>query len=164
MIVARHKVGLGIHLDHRTFFWRDEHADQPFGGNATGFLGGLGQTLLAQPVDRGLHVAIGLGERGLAIHHARAGLVAQVLHHRGGDICHLTIPYRSPWPGSPRPSTSCFSNRRKTWMPGTRPGMTQNYSATNSFALAIQLWMRPGSPTSSPIFSASAWLSSASCE
>ena len=39
-----------------------------------------------------------------------------------------------------------------------------SYSATNSFALAIQLATRVGRPTSSPIFSASASPSSASCE
>src|SRR5207302_6904545 len=34
-------------------------------------------------------------------------------------------PIMTPsWPGSSRPSTSCFLQRRKTWMSGTRPGMT----------------------------------------
>ena len=28
------------------------------------------------------------------------------------------------WPGLARPSTSCFSDARKAWMPGTRPSMT----------------------------------------
>ena len=31
---------------------------------------------------------------------------------------------KSSWPGLSRPSTSSFSSRAKTWMPGTRPGMT----------------------------------------
>src|ERR1700737_4934296 len=30
----------------------------------------------------------------------------------------------SSWPGLTRPSTSFFEIERKTWMPGTRPGMT----------------------------------------
>src|SRR5205807_490830 len=60
-----------------------------FGRDPPGFLRGLRETLLAQPVDRGFHVAARLTERGLAVHHARAGLLAQILHHRGGDICHL---------------------------------------------------------------------------
>jgi hypothetical protein len=28
------------------------------------------------------------------------------------------------WPGSSRPSTSSLMRPRKTWMPGTSPGMT----------------------------------------
>jgi hypothetical protein len=92
VIVARDEVGLGIDLDHRALVARDDMPIRPFGGDAAGLLGGLRQALLAQPVDRGLHVAVGLAERGLAIHHARAGLLAQVLHHRGGDICHCRIP------------------------------------------------------------------------
>ena len=56
-------------------------ADQTFRRDAAGLLGGLGEALGAQPIDRGLHVALGLVERRLAIHHARAGLLAQVFHH-----------------------------------------------------------------------------------
>ena len=88
MLVARNEVGLGIDLDHGAFILPHHMADQAFGGDAPGFLGGFRQPLLAQPIDRGLHVAAGLGERGLAVHHARAGRLAQVFHHFGGDICH----------------------------------------------------------------------------
>ena len=75
-------------------FTRD--ADQAFGGDAAGLLGGLRQALLAQPVDRRLHVAVGLAERGLAIHHARAGRVAQLFDHLCGDVCHRphSVPVR----------------------------------------------------------------------
>ena len=38
----------------------DGDADQAFGGDAAGLLGGLGEALLAQPVDCALHVAFGL--------------------------------------------------------------------------------------------------------
>src|SRR5262245_51156186 len=72
--------------------------DQPFRGDATGFLGGLGEALGSEPIDRGLHVAAGLAERGLAIHHACAGLVAQVLHHGRGNRrhCRLCVYSLSP--------------------------------------------------------------------
>src|SRR5882724_1498984 len=33
------------------------------------------------------------------------------------------------WPGLSRPSTSCWSHARKTWMPGTSPGMTKQHAA-----------------------------------
>ena len=61
LIVARDEVGLRIDLDHDALGAADDDADQAFGGDAAGLLGGLGQALLAQPVDRGLHVAVGLG-------------------------------------------------------------------------------------------------------
>src|SRR5882762_2157458 len=33
------------------------------------------------------------------------------------------------WPGLSRPSTSCWSHARKTWMPGTSPGTTKQHAA-----------------------------------
>ena len=88
MLVARHEIGLGIDLHDNSLGAGGQHADQAFGGNAAGLLRGLGQALLAQPVLRGLHVAAALGERGLAIHHARAGRLAEVLDHRCCDCRH----------------------------------------------------------------------------
>ena len=41
--------------------------------------------------DRLLDVALGLGERRLAVHHAGAGLVAQLLHQAGGDVGHRLV-------------------------------------------------------------------------
>ena len=81
-------------------------ADQAFGGDAAGLLGRLGKTLGAQPVDRRLHVAAGLGQRRLAVHHPRAGLLAELLHHSCGyGHCHKTSPVRrrpmSAAPGRP---------------------------------------------------------------
>src|SRR6185503_14279071 len=53
-----------------------------------GLLGGGGEPLLAQPVDRTFEIALGLTQRLLAVHHARAGLLAQLLHQSGGDLGH----------------------------------------------------------------------------
>ena len=94
-VVARDEVGLGIDLDDDALGAGDGDADQAFGGDAVGFLRGLGQALLAQPVDRGLDVALGFAERGLAIHHARAGLFAQVLDHLCSDLSHCSNPLLS---------------------------------------------------------------------
>ena len=57
-------------------------AIKDLGGDPARFLGRLGQPLGAQPVDRGLHVAVGFLQRLLGVHHPRAGRLAQVLHHR----------------------------------------------------------------------------------
>ncbi len=61
---------------------------RPCARDAIGLLGSLGQALLAQEVDRGLHVAVGFLQCLLAIHHAGAGLVAQLLNGCGGNRAH----------------------------------------------------------------------------
>ncbi len=73
-------------------------ADEALGGHAAGLLGGLGEATGAQPVDCGFHVAIGLFERLLAVHHPHAGQVAEFLHLLSSnghfDITFLAVP---PW-------------------------------------------------------------------
>ena len=88
IIVASDEVGLGIDLDNDADIVLDGDADKPFGRDASALLGGFSQALLAQPVDRRLDVAVGLAQRVLAIHHARAGLFAQVLDQSGGNGRH----------------------------------------------------------------------------
>ncbi len=66
----------------------DGKSDQPFGGDPSRFLRRLGEALGSQPIDGGIHVAVGGGKRRLAVHHAYAGLLAQVLHHCCGDFSH----------------------------------------------------------------------------
>ena len=89
VVVAGDEIGLGIDFDDDAEIGFDGDADEALGGDAAALLGRLGEALLAQPVDGRLDVAVGLAERVLAIHHAGAGLLAQVLHQRGGD--------RWPW-------------------------------------------------------------------
>ena len=88
VVVAGDEIGLGIDLDHDADIVLDRDADEAVGGDAPALLGRLGEALLAQPVDRGLDVAVRLAQRVLAIHHARAGLLAQILDQPGGDRSH----------------------------------------------------------------------------
>ena len=81
-LVAGDEIGLGVDLDNDCLAQAGIDADQALGRRAARLLVGLGDALLAQPVDRGLHVAVGFGERGLAVHHARAGQLAEFL-----DLC-----------------------------------------------------------------------------
>ena len=85
-VVAGDEIGFRIDLDQHALGARDLDGDQALGRDAAGLLGGLGEALLAQPIDGRLHVALGLAERGLAIHHARSGHLAQLLDHRSGDL------------------------------------------------------------------------------
>ena len=93
LVVARDEIGLGVDFDHDALGARGQRADQAFRRDAAGLLGGLRQALLAQPILRGLHVAVGFGEGCLAVHHARAGLLAQFLDHRRRDRCHRRISF-----------------------------------------------------------------------
>ena len=155
--VAGHEVGLGIHLDGNRMAAGGFHGDEAFGGGTAGLLGSLGEALLAEPIDGGLDVAVGLGEGGLAVHHAGAGLFAQLLHQSCRDRGH------GPNPSSSRTTAGCGVPSRP---PGRMP-LLQNSevpredhstSAEASFAWAIQPSTRPGRPTSSPIRCAS-WAS-----
>ena len=53
VFVAGDKISLGVHFDDDADIAPDRRADQPVGGDPAAFLGGLGEPLLAQPVDRG---------------------------------------------------------------------------------------------------------------
>ncbi len=88
IIVASDEVGFGIDLDDDADIVLDGDADKTFGRHPTALLGGFGQALLAQPIDRRLDIAVGLAQRILAIHHARAGLFAQILDQSGGNGRH----------------------------------------------------------------------------
>ena len=88
VVVAGDEVGLGIDFDDDAEIGFHGGADEAVGGDASALLGRLGEALLAQPVDRRLDFTVRFAERGLAIHHAGTGLLAQFLHQRGGDRGH----------------------------------------------------------------------------
>jgi hypothetical protein len=63
-------------------------------------------------------------EQGGALRSARPkSLTEKAGHFAGFSNCWKNESFSS-WPGVTRPSTSFFEIERKTWMPGTRPGMT----------------------------------------
>ena len=95
VIVAGDEVGLGIDLDKDPDLVVDGGADKTLGRDPPALLGGLGEALLAQPIDRRLDVAVGLAQRILAIHHARAGLFAQILDQSGGNGRHARPSFAS---------------------------------------------------------------------
>jgi hypothetical protein len=112
-VVAGDEVGLGIDFDHHGGIALRRDRDQAFGGGAAGFLVSLGNALGAQPVNSGFHVATGFGQCLLAIHHACAGLVAQLFHHCSGNAHNSLFILRAPGPALRRlgalesPSTAC---------------------------------------------------------
>ena len=75
VVGARDEVRFAVHLheDADLAAHVDVAADQPFVGRAAGLLRRLREPALAEDRRRLVDVAVGLGERRLALHHARAG-------------------------------------------------------------------------------------------
>src|SRR5690606_19443213 len=82
LVVSGDEVGLAVHLhqDADAAAHVDVAADGALRGLASGALGRLGRTLGPEQVDRLLHVAARVGQRRLALHHAGAGAVPELLY------------------------------------------------------------------------------------
>ena len=78
----RAEVSLAVDLDHGAdaALFADSRVSHALSRDAAGLLGGLGQTLFAQPFDSLVHIAVGLGQRLLAVHHADIGHFTQFFH------------------------------------------------------------------------------------
>src|SRR3970282_2654809 len=63
----------------------DDEAHQALGRRAIRALAGGRLALLAKQRPGGFEISAGLLERALAVHHPRAGLVAELLDERGAD-------------------------------------------------------------------------------
>ncbi len=131
--VARDEIGLGIDFDHGALRARRGNADQTFGGDAAGLLRGLRQTLLTEPIHRRFDVAVVLGQRLLAVHHAGAGLLAKLLHQRSRNLGHALTPHKVRGCGRALPAAWARSIQRRR-----EPAQAQRqpYSA-DAFFLAL---------------------------
>ena len=87
--VAGDEVGLAIDLDQHADLVADVDvgADHAFLGFTAGLLGGGRGALLAEDRFGGGEIALRFDEGFLAVHHARAGFVAELLDEFGGDFC-----------------------------------------------------------------------------
>src|SRR5215472_2900335 len=88
LVVARYEVGLGVDFDDGPDGATCRDPNQTLCGDSPSLAGGRRQTLHPQPVDGPFDIAPGFAERSLAIHHARAGLLAQLLDQRRGYFRH----------------------------------------------------------------------------
>src|SRR5260221_770076 len=91
-LVARDEVRLVIQLHEHAgaAVRRRERDDLALGSRASRALLGLGDALLAQPLDGLLDVALVFLEGFLALHHSRAGALAQVCNILGGERSHFS--------------------------------------------------------------------------
>ena len=74
------EVSLTVDLDDNADTVFDGGVSHALGGDAAGLLRSLRQTLLTQPLNCLIHIAVGLDERLLAVHHADIGHFAQSLY------------------------------------------------------------------------------------
>src|SRR5690606_2603156 len=91
LFVLGHEIGFRVDLDGYAARTVDGHADQAFGGGAARLLGSSREAAGAQRVDRGFEITARFVEGLLAVHHAGAGALAQVLHVRGGISSHCRV-------------------------------------------------------------------------
>src|SRR3954447_15587200 len=103
LLVGGHEVGVAVDLDEHPDLavGVDVGLDRALAGLAAGELADLVAHLDADDLDGLVEVAVGLLQGGLAVHHPRAGPVAQgldVLRGNGGGLSHRCgPPRRSGW-------------------------------------------------------------------
>ena len=104
--VFRNEVGFGVHFNSNTFAAFDDNCDQTFSRGTAGFLGCFCETLGAQPVNSGFHVAVVFDQCFFRVHHACAGGFAQFFHHCCSD-CHLRLSSSQIRFGAGLPCPTC---------------------------------------------------------
>ncbi len=90
LLVLRDGLGLAADRDDRPTF-SCTRSRPALGRLATGTLRRRRHAFLAQQLDGFVEVAVRLLERALAVHHPRARRIAELLHHRGGDLGHCAL-------------------------------------------------------------------------
>ena len=88
----RAEVGLAVDLDDGAdaALGADVCISHTLSRDAAGLLRGLCKALLAQPLDCLVHIAVGLGEGLLAVHHADVGHLAESFNILSGK-CHNNL-------------------------------------------------------------------------
>src|SRR5690606_34506553 len=87
LLVLRHEVGLAVELQQRVA----GVGHQPVGGGTPGALADVLGSLHAQQFDGLVKVAARLGQGVLAVQHAGAGQLPELLDVRGGDLGHVSL-------------------------------------------------------------------------
>ena len=90
LLVHADEVGLAVELDDSALgrvVGNDSHNGALVGGTAD-LLGGSGQTTGTKNVNGLVHIAIGLDESLLALHHAGVGHFAELFDHCSGNCSH----------------------------------------------------------------------------
>ena len=94
-VVLCNKVGLRVDLDHcgGVFVIGKKDIDNTFGCDTVSLLCGYGKALLTKNLYSLVEISARLGESLLALHHAAAGLGAEIGYHFCSNCSHLYLPF-----------------------------------------------------------------------
>src|ERR1700757_3647563 len=92
LLVARHKIGLGVDFNDRTDGTPYGYPDQTLRGDPPGFLCGRREALLAQPITGRFDITITFAKRPLTVHHPGAGFLAQFFDKTRSYLGHNMTP------------------------------------------------------------------------
>jgi len=87
-VVLGHEVGFAVHFQQGTHLAFNVAGDHAFSGDAARGLAGFAAELDAQELFGLGHVATGLGQGLLALHHGGVGLRTKLGHHPCGNCRH----------------------------------------------------------------------------
>src|SRR5664279_3560231 len=93
--VGRDRLALAADGDHRGDASLDALQDDALVGGSRRPLAGLRHSLFAQELAGRVEVSVGFLQRPLAVHHPRAGLLAQFFHQAGRDLSHCADSFSS---------------------------------------------------------------------
>src|SRR5439155_9267065 len=144
------RLALAADADDRADAVADDGADEPLGRGTLGPLAGLREASLAEDPLRLGNVAARLDERALALHHAGAGLVAELLDERCGNLllpgAHALSPPSTPSAtatgSAAGSSVSASASGSGSASPAASAGAAAVVGAANSFSLTLE---RPAS-------------------
>src|SRR5262249_26887846 len=87
-LVACDEIGLGVDFDNGTNGTAGRDPDQTLCRDSSCPLPARRKALLSQPVTRRLNIPATVAERPFAVHHSRAGLLAQLFDQRCRNLGH----------------------------------------------------------------------------
>src|SRR5918994_535943 len=134
LLVARDEVGFALDLDQRPLCRRavDVGRHDSLAGSAPASLGGRSRPLLAQDLDCLVDVAAGLDQGLLAVHHRRAGLLAQRLDV-GGARSRL-LDHQDPFSSPPPAGAGCSLPSGRAGDPGSAGASGGGAAGASGFA------------------------------
>ena len=92
VLVLGNEVSLGVNLNDASSLAIGSSSYNTLGSNAASLLSSLGNTLLTEIINSLVLVALALNQSLLAVHHACASNLAQLLNQCSSNLCHYVYP------------------------------------------------------------------------
>ena len=89
--IPGNEVGFAVDFNNESLAVIRSVSNYACGGNAASLLGSLGLAVLAHVINSNFDVAVSSHKSLLAVHHAGAGAVTELLYESSGNVSHLVI-------------------------------------------------------------------------